>query len=133
MADLQQMSDQVTSVYPHPNPLQGWVNGQLYLQTQEQFGIAITPESVMIEYGMQPYDHALSNSMKFQFLAQQQNTRYAITMVCHDAEKQLFNRYKHESNLLFMKNHFKQAAVVWNAQANGRDIFYKVCCHILNF
>ena len=129
MATLQQTSDRITSVYPHPNPLQGWVNGQLYVQTQEQFGIAITPDSVISDNGMQPYnpDPSLSNSMKFQFLAQQQNTRFAITMVCHDAEKKLFTRFKQENNPAFAKNRFHQAAVIWNVHANGKDIFYKVC------
>ena len=129
MANLQQTANQVSSVYPHGNPLQGWVNGQLYLQTQEQFGIAITPNSVMTNNGMQPYDPSSSHLLKFPFLAQQQNTCFAITMVHHDAEKKLFANFKKSGNPAFT-NHwpwFHQAAAIWNAQANGKDIFYKVC------
>jgi hypothetical protein len=127
MADLQQAVERVSSIYPHLNPLQGWVNGRLYLQTKEQFGIAITPDSVMVNNGMQPYEPSTSHLMKFPFLAQQQNTRFAITMVCHDAEKKLFTEFKKSGNPAFSRHRFQQAATIWNARANGRDIFYKVC------
>jgi hypothetical protein len=125
MAELQQIAERVSSVYPHPNPLQGWVNGQLYCQTKEQFGIARTPSTIIEGSGMQFYDHAKSAGLRLQFLAQQQNTLYAITMVCHDDEKRLFRQLKRD-NVSFIRNNFHQGAVIWNAKANGKTIFYKV-------
>jgi hypothetical protein len=126
MAELQQVADRVFKIYPHPNPLLGWVNGQLYVQTKEQFGIAITPNSVFIEFGMETYNPLQVSLMQFQFLAQQQNTCFAITMVCYEAEKHLFTQFKKDNHPAFVKGHFHWAALVWNAHANGKDIFYKV-------
>jgi hypothetical protein len=81
---------------------------------------------------MQVYDQANSGGMKFQFLAQQQNTHYAITMVSHKEEKSLFHQLKCDS-APFIHNNFHQAAIIWNSYANGKTIFYKVRISIFHF
>jgi hypothetical protein len=126
----------IRQLIPEVVPLGGWVNGNLYLQTTEIFGILPVPPPVQTAIGMLVYTPDLP-PVKHGYLAKKQNTRFAVLAVHTQAEKSLFHRFM-TSDTTFKREggpDFKVAVLKWNSEANGESIFYKVCvlpeCDIL--
>jgi hypothetical protein len=90
------MMHELSDIVPLSGYLNGWVNGNLYHQTDEQFGIVpISHDLIKPEItGMLPFDKDLPASARYQFLAQQQGTKFAVTTVCHLEEQKLFGELK---------------------------------------
>lgn len=77
---------------------------------------------------MLPYRPDVASESRHRWLASAQDTRYAVIAV-HGPEVALFRQYM-ESHPAFNRSDagpdWIEAAVVWNARADGTEIFYKV-------
>lgn len=51
-------SELTQELVPGSTPLAGWVNGNLYIQTTEVFGILPVPLNIQMSTGMIPHDPA---------------------------------------------------------------------------
>jgi hypothetical protein len=120
-------SDIIRKLVPTSSTLKGWVNGNLYVQTTETFGILPVPSNVQESTDILPFDPNLVLK-RHGYLARKQGTRFAVLTLHTDEEKKLFSR------LMNTENSFKRpqgpdwaiAVRIWNQNADGKTIFYKV-------
>jgi hypothetical protein len=120
-------SEIIRNVIPQSQCVSGWVNGNLYVPTTEVFGILPIPEDVRIKHGLLAYDD-ISPPSQYAYLAQKQNTKYAVLTVHTPVEKDLFSDLMQE-NPAFLTSKgidLDRAPGQWNERANGNGIFYKV-------
>jgi hypothetical protein len=104
-----------------------WVNGNLYVQTTEVFGILPIPDPVQAFSGILKYDEQIK-PQQYAYLASKQATRFAVLGVHTSDEKTLFSRFM-LTEPVFMKEggpDWPTAVRKWNEASNGRNIFYKV-------
>ena len=116
---------------PSGQPAAGWVNGNLYVQTAEVFGILPIPAIIQTSAEMNPFD--LSNKPKLpSFLAEKQGTCYAVLTLHTEDEKTQFSDFMRTESVFSSSrgSNWPTAAHVWNQAANGKTIFYKVCCQL---
>jgi hypothetical protein len=127
---LQRLLEETRHLIPDSQTLTGWVNGDLYSPTNEIIGILPVPDSIRITTDIESYQHNLDGKNKHSYLARQQKTKYAVISIHTTSEKQLFKKLMQENPVFNRTNSspdWKQGAKVWNREANGQDIFYKVC------
>ena len=115
---------------PESTTATGWVNGDLYVQTTEVYGILPVPDNVLLSAGMLAYDRAHpSLPQRHHYLAKKQNTRFAVLTLHTDEEKKLFSSMMSE-DVTFASaaesSRWQLVAQAWNQKANGQQIFYKV-------
>lgn len=115
---------------PESTTATGWVNGDLYVQTTEVYGILPVPDNVQLSAGMLVYDRAHSSPpQRHHYLAKKQNTRFAVLTLHTDEEKKLFSSMMRE-DVTFASaaesSRWQLVAQAWNQKANGQQIFYKV-------
>ncbi|KAF8224327.1 hypothetical protein L208DRAFT_1512518, partial [Tricholoma matsutake] len=70
----------------------GWVNGNLYTQTTEVFGILPVPSDVQTSAGMTPFDPT-NPPQSHLYLAKKQGTRFTVLTLHTDDEKKWFSRF----------------------------------------
>jgi hypothetical protein len=107
----------------------GWVNGNLYKDSNEFIGILPIPIEVQQEYGMQRFDKSLHQHQKQSFLAEQQNTRHPVLPIVEPEEKQLFHRLTGQDAIFqhSCTTNCNIAAKQWNDTADqATNIHYKV-------
>ena len=120
--------------FAHPIEINGWVNGNLYIQSDEQLGIILIPDDVRRSCGMAEYNPNVDLKQPHCYLACMQGTRKAILPVHTSEEQALFRK------LITTNNDFKfnsksahgssRAACEWNKHAdNEKNVFYKVQSH----
>lgn len=127
MNDLQTAMFKVQEWVKGSPLLTGWVNGTLYIPTNERFGILPLPSDVQNEMGMVPFSPTSDSSQKYHYLASQQNTRYAALPVHTAGEKRLFSHLMGENAEFNAPNpNWSSCAREWNRYANGTEIYYKV-------
>ena len=129
---LQLQLEATQHLIPEAQRLTGWINGDLYVPAGERIGILPVPDSIRVTADIESY-HAEDGQFKHAFLAQQQGTKYAVVAIHTTAEKALFKKLLQENPLFNQRNSvldWKQASKIWNREANGQEIFYKVCSSI---
>ena len=129
---LQLQIEATQHLIPEGQRLTGWTNGDLYIPAGERIGILPVPDSIRVTADIETY-HAEDGQFKHAFLAQQQGTKYAVVAIHTTAEKALFKKLRQENPLFNQRNSvtdWKQASKFWNREANGQEIFYKVCLSI---
>lgn len=120
-------SERIRQLIPKSQPVARWVNGDLYIQTTEVFGILPVPDPVQVASGILKYDSQLKPE-QYAYLASKQDTRYAVLTVHTTEEKNLFSRFM-RNEPVFMKEggpDWPSAVHKWNEVSNGKTIFYKV-------
>jgi hypothetical protein len=109
--------------------LTGWINGDLYTPADETIGILPVPDSIRASVDIESYQHSHDGKNKHAYLARQQRTKYAVISVHTNAEWGLFKKLMHEDPAFNWTNaapDWKQCVKVWNRNADGQHIFYKV-------
>ena len=86
-------SDLTQELVPGATPLAGWVNGDLYVQTTEVFGILPVPSNVQTSAGMLPFDPT-NIPPKHGYLARKQGTLYAVLTVHPAKEATPFSEFR---------------------------------------
>ena len=71
--------------------IQGWTNSSLYVDTSEVSGILTIPSMLYTKAPMQPNIPGVISKSLHQFLAQQQQTQFAVIAVQTVPEKLLFS------------------------------------------
>lgn len=121
-------SEAIRQAIPKSSPVANWVNGSMYVQTTEVFGILPIPDNVRVATGLLAYDpHDKPKAQPY--LAQQQGTKFATLTVHTNTEHQLYSQLMREDPLFTRPEgpDWPQATRRWNElYANGKDIFYKV-------
>src|ERR1700720_2814033 len=120
----QSLLEQTRYLMPDSPTLSGWVNGDLYTVTGETVGILPIPQLTRTAADIQSYTSSslTENKMKHSFLAWRQGTKYAVISVHTTEEKTIFKAGPTPD--------WKKCVLLWNQSANGRTIFYKVCCSL---
>ncbi|EDR06924.1 uncharacterized protein LACBIDRAFT_328290 [Laccaria bicolor S238N-H82] len=127
--ELQTMIEKTRIHVPLSYRIQGWTNGSLYVDTSEVSGILPIPSILHTKALMQPNIPGVISKSLHQFLAQRQQTQFAVIAVHTVPEKLLFshliqtdpffNRDKQEPD-------WKTAVQIWNRDhADSKTIFYK--------
>jgi hypothetical protein len=128
-------SDLVRRGVPNSLPISNWVNGNLYVQTAEVFGILPVPDDVRLAFGLLAFDNA-SQPQAHSYLAKRQGTRFAVTPVHTEVEKQQYFQLS-KSEPSFKDSRGPDWPLVtrrWNeGYANGKNVFYKVCLKFTQF
>src|SRR6266487_2876112 len=125
---LQLQLEATCHLIPESQKLTGWINGDLYTSAGEKIGILPVPTSIRATADIESY-HPEDCKFKHAYLAHEQGTKYAVISIHTPAEKALFKRLMQENPVFNQTNampDWKQGAAVWNREANGKDIFYKV-------
>jgi hypothetical protein len=131
---LQYLLEATQYLIPESHQLTGWINGDLYIPAGEKIGILPVPDSIRVTADIESY-HSEDSQYRHAYLAREQGTKYAVIAVHTTEEKTLFKKLMQE-NLAFNRMNagpdWKQGAKVWNREANGKNIFYKVSnvCYI---
>ena len=89
--ELQTMIERTRIHVPLSYRIQGWTNGSLYVDTSEVSGILPIPPTLCTKALMQPYIPGVTSKTLHQFLAQRQQTQFAVVAVHTVPEKQLFS------------------------------------------
>lgn len=114
----------------NPVHITGWVNANLYLPSNEVFGILPIPQQIRTETAMTEYIPSLDKKQRHRFLAEMQEVHKPVLPVHNSLEKELF-RHLMETNTEFNSPSgpiWKKAVKVWNHYTNtNNNIFYKVC------
>jgi hypothetical protein len=109
-----------------------WVNGNLYQQSKEQFGIVPIPHQICTSSGLAAFDPGLDAQREHAFLAKRQGTRLAVLPLHTRAEYMLFTEFMKDPTLFSAPNgkpKWPQILQRWNRVAEQKsDIFYKVSC-----
>lgn len=127
---LQTSLEAVRHLVPNAPILRGWINGDLYIQGDERIGILPLPEVTRAAAGILRYNPSTDSKFKQAYLAEQQGTRYAVMAVHSVEEKQQFTKMMQEFlpfNMGTKPPDWKEGALEWNRQADGKQVFYKVC------
>jgi hypothetical protein len=129
---LQQLLERASKFIPSVHLLTGWSNTSLYVSSSEIFGILPVPESLAKGLDMQTFHSSIDAGSRHRYLASRQGTRYAVTVIHTIAERQRFSHYM-RTNALFSSDtrDWTQCARIWNKEANGVDVFYKVSAFCL--
>ena len=128
--ELQTMIERTRIHVPLSYRIQGWTNGSLYVDTSEVSGILPIPPTLCTKALMQPYIPGVTSKTLHQFLAQRQQTQFAVVAVHTVPEKQLFSHLI-QTNQYFNRDKqepdWKTGVQIWNRDhADGKTIFYKV-------
>ncbi|KAF7323784.1 3'-5' exonuclease domain-containing protein [Mycena kentingensis (nom. inval.)] len=126
---IQELEITLGEHYSKPAPALSWVNGNLYVQSEQSVGIVKIPQSVCASVKIQPYHHTEDQQQKQAYLARMQGTRKPVLPVHTLAEKKLFSHLMlHSPEFQSCKNSITTAAtVVWNRRAEAEDnVYYKL-------
>ena len=77
----QSLIEQTHELAPDSIQLTGWVNGDLYTQSNETIGILPIPDSTRGSANMLAFNPITDNKSKQVFLAQEQGTKFAVISV----------------------------------------------------
>ncbi len=109
--------------------IDGWVNGNLYLPTNEVSGVLPVPLDLRVKYGMAEYQPSLHSKQPQHFSCFTGSIHETILPVHSDCECELFRKLVAE-NPVFSGTSGPQwdaAAKIWNDIAGAADgIAYKV-------
>ncbi|KAJ7060532.1 hypothetical protein C8F01DRAFT_988939, partial [Mycena amicta] len=145
------IEDDIDTVYrslPFEQPRQhhpGYVNVSLFRPTHESFILATIPDSVSNAYNIPRYSQPSDNvgrgenlpivhlsgarTNRYEFLVAAQNTKFALTPLHTNTEYALFNsalRANGPFAAIQGAPKFKDFAVWWSGQVDGKKIFYKL-------
>lgn len=126
---LQALSEACKYLVPHSAVMQGWINGDLYIAANERIGILPVPDSIRTAAEIHSYIETADKEIKHKYLAKQQGSKYAVISVHTTAEKLYFKKLMQEHEHFNRGDgpiDWKRGAQIWNNQANGKDVFYKV-------
>ena len=127
---LQVSLEATRHLIPDSQTLTGWINGDLYSPAGETIGILPVPDPIRASADIESYYHEQDSKNKHAYLARQQKTKYAVISIHTNAERALFKKLIQEDPAFDWTKampDWKQCVKVWNRNANGQDIFYKVC------
>ncbi|KAG6846753.1 hypothetical protein H0H93_012095, partial [Arthromyces matolae] len=131
--EIQELEITLSTIYPVPPVQLSWVNGNLYQKTTETMGIAVIPESVRVQSGMQEYDEVTDGKQPQAYLAKMQGTRRPILPIHTMKERKLFNKLMRErEEFQSCTTSIKIGCVkIWNRYAETDDnIYYKLEEHL---
>jgi hypothetical protein len=119
----------LNDVLENPMEIKGWINGNLYIQTEERLGIVPLPADIRKLMGMADFNPLSDRKPQHSYLAQMQGTRKAILPIHTAAEITLFQRLMEENeafNSRVSGPRWSDTVRVWNEEADKTDsIFYK--------
>ncbi|KAJ7158821.1 hypothetical protein C8R46DRAFT_1224735 [Mycena filopes] len=127
--ELQELTYYVQDILINPQLITGWVNGNLYQQSNETTGVLPIPEDVRRKYGMAIFDASLDlKKERHRYLASLQCTRKAVLPIHNDDEKALFRKLMGGSfGDLGSSAGADKAVRLWNAYADmNAGISYKL-------
>ncbi len=130
--EIQEMLALVGNIIPGAEEahfIDGWVNGNLYLRSDEVSGVLPIPVDIRIKYGMAEYQSALHSTQSQHFLASRQQTRKPVLPIHNDTEREEFRKLvaHHEAFTGKSGPDFDTAVKLWNDIAAGTDgMAYKV-------
>ncbi|KAG6849717.1 hypothetical protein H0H93_006014 [Arthromyces matolae] len=112
-----------------------WLNGDLYEQSAEQFGVCPFPDALRMQLGMEPYNEQTAEKFKFKrnsnndWLRKRQGLALPVLPpTTLTARQYFFSRIRHFATLAAengkSKVDFTSFAHEWNQTANGKDRFY---------
>jgi hypothetical protein len=104
-----------------PDHLTEWINGDLFEQTESEYGILSFPAALRDELNMKPYDvDEPCCSGNLAFLARRLNLLYPLLPIVTDEEQALFR-----AEVLGQNINVRTLVRQWNSKANGKTIYYK--------
>ncbi|KAJ7170171.1 hypothetical protein C8R46DRAFT_1266577 [Mycena filopes] len=128
--EIQELLSYLEDVLINPRPLTGWVNGNLYLPTNEVSGVLPIPNDIRIKSGMAEFQSSLDSTRLHHHLAALQGTRKAVLPVHNTAEKDLFRSLMLGPNTpgnFSSSRQVENTVKIWNATADAQDdIYYKL-------
>ncbi|KAF8057979.1 hypothetical protein FPV67DRAFT_1525179 [Lyophyllum atratum] len=130
---IQEMTIYIQDIVPDTRLLTGWVNGNLYTQSNEVSGVLPIPKDVRIKSGMAEYQTVIHSNQPHHFLASMQGTRKPVLPIHNTEERALFRELMSNNMKFSMKSgvDWEEAVKVWNAHADEqRDISYKLTEHL---
>ncbi|KAK4698809.1 hypothetical protein P7C70_g7460, partial [Phenoliferia sp. Uapishka_3] len=147
---LQRLQVETRDRFPCEPPLEGWVNGDLYTQAEESFGILPIPAALVDELQLPPHENseftgeAVSTATRkskkpprrspylHNFLARVQGTRFAVIHIHTPEERILFGELsKHRSvTSVGESKRWIVMARIWVGHADGKTVFYKLPEHL---
>jgi len=133
MNDLQVSLEATCHLISESQTLTGWVNGDLYTPAGEIIGILPVPDSTRASADIESYHHIQDCKKKHAYLAKQQGTKCAVIAIHTPSERALFKKLMQEDPSFTWdtgKPDWGQCVKVWNRNANGQTIFYKLAEHL---
>jgi hypothetical protein len=141
--ELFQALELTKDIVPAESLMTGFLDGSLYQQARETFGILPISAETRNDYKFDPYGTPVaaststnssptqSSQPKTRFrhdeIASIQQTKFAVIHVHSVEERQLFLNLMHVLQLANpTESNFKTMAARWSEKADGRTIFYKV-------
>jgi hypothetical protein len=132
--EIHEMREYLRNIMVDPPKPTGWVNGNLYVKTEEVAGILPIPADVRVNSGMLEYLPSISEPQlckkKDRFLAQKQGVRKPALPFHTPVERSEFRRLMRENAEFTRKDgtlNLKAAVKIWNSIAERRDdLDYKV-------
>ena len=121
----------MAELVPDARQISGWVNGNLYQQTSEVFGILPIPDDIRSNSGMQPFVPATDFSQQHSWIAKKHGTRKPVLPLHSSVEYRCFSALMQESAAFNPRSdcepNWKEAVKIWNriAETDGH-ITYKV-------
>jgi hypothetical protein len=129
--DLQERLIYLEDILLNPVPIEGWVNGNLYLPTSETIGILPVPLELCADSSMTKFNANVDQQQRHAYLAKMQGTRKPILPVHTAAEHELFNKLMKDNKAFSSPSagpQWMECVRVWNTLADTNDhIYYKVC------
>ncbi|GBE79021.1 hypothetical protein SCP_0202180 [Sparassis crispa] len=118
--------------------LTGWINGDDYEQTNENFGILPLSSSARKRLAMQEYDaeFAKKEKIRHQHLAMQQRTQIPILPLHTAEERALYRMLVKQPGGHFAgktQPNWVSLARDWSRYCNGVHVFYKLPEHLKNY
>ena len=112
---------------PESRLITGWVNGNLYIPSDEVSGVLPIPHDIRVKSGMAEYQALLHSNQPQKFLALMQGTRKPVLPIHSREERDLFRQLVAE-NISFASAQWETAMKIWNGYADEhKEISYKVC------
>ena len=123
---LQVLLEKAHHLVPDASQLVGWVNSDLYLSANEHIGILPIPAEMWALSDMQSFNPHVDSKLRHMFLARAQDTKCAVISVHTLEEKWKFKELMQGPLGIGTSPDFQLAAKLWNQEANGMTVFYKV-------
>lgn len=116
-----------TSANFERRPVEGWVNGDNFISTQESFGILPVPAEQREKLNMYPFNAHFAHDFKphHHYLSEKQNTQIAVLPIHTKPERILFRALLTGSQAQRQPN-WEDFARDWNSHCNQAGLYYKV-------
>jgi hypothetical protein len=108
MNELHEMLVYVHNLVPESRLITGWVNGNLYVLSNEVSGVLPIPDHIQVKSGMGEYQSLLHSNQPHHFLASRQGTWKPVLPIHNSNEHNLFQKLV-AKNVMFASAHWETA------------------------